>query len=254
MRVNLLYLLSLPILGTDLCGVEVTGDYPHEEVARPGVNHFPKGVFQICLTVIDQDKKDAMDKSMQSRHSTKSSRRNRRGPTGATVTPVFDVDSDDESASNVEVRTQPDESMLEDSPIVTAMMSNNSLGAFFDDNTPSPSRLILRAVTSPSLPDPGRFSAAGLRILTDVSLNPTASPNASPTVSSTSRSRRSPTKPHRARGVQRTISSSSAGVGIAALKPRSPASTPPTPPRDMQSAASPLGRSPIPRNRSRTRL
>eukprot|EP00602_Paraphysomonas_sp_CaronLab_P000436 CAMPEP_0185018228 /NCGR_PEP_ID=MMETSP1103-20130426/1020_1 /TAXON_ID=36769 /ORGANISM="Paraphysomonas bandaiensis, Strain Caron Lab Isolate" /LENGTH=1519 /DNA_ID=CAMNT_0027547967 /DNA_START=70 /DNA_END=4626 /DNA_ORIENTATION=- len=33
-----------------LCGLEVTPDYPHEEVKNPGINHFPEGVFQRCRT------------------------------------------------------------------------------------------------------------------------------------------------------------------------------------------------------------
>lgn len=32
------------------CGEEVLGDYPHEEVNHPGVNHFPDGVYQKCRT------------------------------------------------------------------------------------------------------------------------------------------------------------------------------------------------------------
>lgn len=40
----------------DLCGEEVTGDYPHEEVQHPGVNHFPDGVFQKCRIIIQREK------------------------------------------------------------------------------------------------------------------------------------------------------------------------------------------------------
>jgi hypothetical protein len=39
-----------------LCGEEVTSNYPHEEVARVGVNHFPEGVFQKCRNIIIQEK------------------------------------------------------------------------------------------------------------------------------------------------------------------------------------------------------
>eukprot|EP00605_Chrysophyceae_sp_TOSAG23-4_P001677 GSChrysophyteH1.ASY1.ANO1.1843.1 assembled CDS len=38
------------------CGMEVLGDYPHEEVERPGVNHFPDGVYQKCLTIIKKER------------------------------------------------------------------------------------------------------------------------------------------------------------------------------------------------------
>lgn len=40
----------------DLCGEEVTPDYPHNEVRNPGVNHFPDGVFQNCRYVINKEK------------------------------------------------------------------------------------------------------------------------------------------------------------------------------------------------------
>jgi hypothetical protein len=34
----------------------VTPDYPHEEVAARGVNHFPDGVFQRCRKIVQQEK------------------------------------------------------------------------------------------------------------------------------------------------------------------------------------------------------
>lgn len=40
----------------DLCGEEVLGDYPHDEVKNPGVNHFPDGVFQKCLKLMQKEK------------------------------------------------------------------------------------------------------------------------------------------------------------------------------------------------------
>ena len=40
-------------LCTDQCGLEVEPNYPHNEVRdRLHLNHFPKGVFQDCRTVI----------------------------------------------------------------------------------------------------------------------------------------------------------------------------------------------------------
>lgn len=39
-----------------LCGEEVLPDYPHDEVANPGVNHFPDGVFQKCLKLIQRER------------------------------------------------------------------------------------------------------------------------------------------------------------------------------------------------------
>ena len=38
------------------CGEEVLGDYPHEEVNHPGVNHFPDGVYQKCRTSMQRDR------------------------------------------------------------------------------------------------------------------------------------------------------------------------------------------------------
>ena len=59
---------------TDLCGVEVTPDYPHEEVDNPGVNHFPDGVFQQCR-VMKQKQKDAeRDKLRRARRQRKPTR------------------------------------------------------------------------------------------------------------------------------------------------------------------------------------
>jgi len=46
----------------DLCGEEVTPNYPHEEVAHAGVNHFPEGVFQKCRTIIVQEKQAEIDR------------------------------------------------------------------------------------------------------------------------------------------------------------------------------------------------
>lgn len=44
------------VVTIDLCGEEILGDYPHDEVANPGVNHFPEGVFQRCRHMILKDK------------------------------------------------------------------------------------------------------------------------------------------------------------------------------------------------------
>ncbi len=38
------------------CGEEVLGDYPHEEVNHPGVNHFPDGVYQKCRTAMQRER------------------------------------------------------------------------------------------------------------------------------------------------------------------------------------------------------
>eukprot|EP00981_Chlorochromonas_danica_P013128 scaffold5903_cov165-Ochromonas_danica.AAC.3 len=45
-----------------LCGEEVTSNYPHEEVANLGVNHFPEGVFNKCRTIIIQEKQAEIDR------------------------------------------------------------------------------------------------------------------------------------------------------------------------------------------------
>ena len=39
-----------------MCGEEVLPDYPHDEVKNPGVNHFPDGVFQKCLKLIQRER------------------------------------------------------------------------------------------------------------------------------------------------------------------------------------------------------
>jgi len=45
-----------PFFILDCCGEEVLGDYPHDEVANPGVNHFPDGVFQKCLKIMQRER------------------------------------------------------------------------------------------------------------------------------------------------------------------------------------------------------
>ena len=58
----------------DLCGYEVTPDYPHEEVDNPGVNHFPEGVFQICRVMKQRQKDEERDKLRRTRRNRKPSR------------------------------------------------------------------------------------------------------------------------------------------------------------------------------------
>jgi hypothetical protein len=38
------------------CGEEVLGDYPHDEVNHPGVNHFPDGVYQKCRAAMQKER------------------------------------------------------------------------------------------------------------------------------------------------------------------------------------------------------
>jgi hypothetical protein len=52
--VDLSWFSSFPSL--DHCGEEVTPDYPHEEAKRPGINHFPEGVFQKCRRLLQKEK------------------------------------------------------------------------------------------------------------------------------------------------------------------------------------------------------
>ena len=58
----------------DLCGVEVTPDYPHEEVDNPGVNHFPDGVFQQCRVKKQQQKDAEREKLRRTRRQRKPTR------------------------------------------------------------------------------------------------------------------------------------------------------------------------------------
>lgn len=44
------------------CGEEVLGDYPHEEVNHPGVNHFPDGVYQKCRTAQMKEREAERDR------------------------------------------------------------------------------------------------------------------------------------------------------------------------------------------------
>ena len=53
--------------------MEVTPDYPHEEVNNPGVNHFPDGVFNDCRVVAQ-----GYDTMIQARSRRRRSRRGSR--------------------------------------------------------------------------------------------------------------------------------------------------------------------------------
>ena len=44
------------------CGEEVMPEYPHDEVSRPGVNHFPDGVYQKCLSMIKKERDAERDR------------------------------------------------------------------------------------------------------------------------------------------------------------------------------------------------
>lgn len=51
----------------DFCGVEVLADYPHDEVAHAGVNHFPDGVFKKCRTILQREKEERREKMRKNR-------------------------------------------------------------------------------------------------------------------------------------------------------------------------------------------
>jgi len=79
----------------DLCGEEVTPDYPHEEVKRKGVNHFPEGVFQRCRKIVQQEK-DAEREVMRKQRRFRGNTGSQRPTTTSSVLPVVDdVDGDD---------------------------------------------------------------------------------------------------------------------------------------------------------------
>jgi hypothetical protein len=73
----------------------VTGDYPHEEVSRPGVNHFPRGVFQICLTGIEEQINEALQREAKKKWAKKSPQKVKR-PLNRAVAPIFHEDGDDD--------------------------------------------------------------------------------------------------------------------------------------------------------------
>lgn len=57
----------IPRTSTDCCGEEVLPDYPHEEVAHRGVNHFPDGVFQRCRRIVQQEKEAERERQRKAR-------------------------------------------------------------------------------------------------------------------------------------------------------------------------------------------
>jgi hypothetical protein len=52
--------------------MEVTPDYPHDEVSNIGVNHFPDGVFQRCRTIINREKAAERERLRKSKRLRKS--------------------------------------------------------------------------------------------------------------------------------------------------------------------------------------
>jgi hypothetical protein len=54
-----------------LCGYEVKGDYPHDEIKNPGVNHFPDGVFQDCRVVKTRRKDAERDRLRKARRASR---------------------------------------------------------------------------------------------------------------------------------------------------------------------------------------
>jgi hypothetical protein len=54
-----------------LCGLEVTPDYPHDEVKNPGINHFPEGVFQRCRTQMIKDREVDREKLRRAKRMKK---------------------------------------------------------------------------------------------------------------------------------------------------------------------------------------
>jgi len=53
------------------CGEEVMGEYPHDEVKRPGVNHFPDGVYQKCRFIQQKERDSERDRLKRLRRMKK---------------------------------------------------------------------------------------------------------------------------------------------------------------------------------------
>ena len=89
-------------MDTDLCGEEVTADYPHDEVRNPGVNHFPDGVFQKCRYITMKEREAERDRLRKLRRMKQKNAAKRRA-VGATVVPTVggsDWESDTDSLFN----------------------------------------------------------------------------------------------------------------------------------------------------------
>jgi hypothetical protein len=92
----------LLVMNTDLCGEEVTADYPHDEVRNPGVNHFPDGVFQKCRYITMKEREAERDRLRKLRRMKQKNAAKRRA-VGATVVPTVggsDWESDTDSLFN----------------------------------------------------------------------------------------------------------------------------------------------------------
>jgi len=79
------------------CGEEVESEYPHDEVKRPGVNHFPDGVYQKCRTVMQRERDSERDRLKRLRRMKKSPDRQREiGFSGLEIGKDGHVATDDE--------------------------------------------------------------------------------------------------------------------------------------------------------------
>jgi hypothetical protein len=88
------YVTATLVESPDLCGEEVKPDYPHDEVANPGVNHFPDGVFQKCRTVTAREKEAERQRLRKLRRVSQLNRNGNAAPgvRRNTVAPTGDWD------------------------------------------------------------------------------------------------------------------------------------------------------------------
>lgn len=149
-----LFVLSTQLLHIDLCGEEVTVNYPHEEAGNPGVNHFPEGVFQKCRTIIVREKQAEIDRlrrmkrlKNQNNLLTPSRKANNQ------IVPVMDEWED--------TLTEPNTPGF-DSPLMSPGSSSRNNGARGVINTPSTR---LNATEAMWMTEPQRVQPNATRVL-----------------------------------------------------------------------------------------
>lgn len=83
-------------VSSDLCGMEVSQDYPHDEVKNPGINHFPEGVFQRCRTEAVRERELDREKLRRAKRMKKQQTLRSRSSV-ASVAPMLEDDWDNGS-------------------------------------------------------------------------------------------------------------------------------------------------------------
>jgi hypothetical protein len=113
---------------TDLCGLEVASEYPHDEVTNPGINHFPDGVFQNCRTILVREREIEREKLRKAKRMKKAQSALRSKSNVSVIVPV-ESDQDWGTATIRSSRSAPALSLLTSSDPFDVAWSQTLSGA-----------------------------------------------------------------------------------------------------------------------------